>query len=275
MSFYEVYTRSVLSICSCLFIVSCGGSDSSDPPPVTTTYDNLSIVNSRLKVETSLSYSPSGDASDRHGLITVSSSRVDLLSVKLEVDPSSSVTPNARIEADIRLVYQPSASVGFENEIFTVMRLRDTGSSTSPQAQAFMGMCLDASCTTEVFEEPPVSSAPNALVLYSSIGNWNTENTISVAWDQATQHFIFSLNSQSISLPISNFNNNAGVMSKGVTFDPDDFKYAEIRATVKGVDMSGESGEIIAYFDDIEFDGLVYDDFSSAEIDTSKWTVND
>lgn len=238
-------------------------------------YDGISIENGRLKINPSLSYVQDGKSFLRKSVRTTYYDKLDSISSKISVDLQSTVTTGARIEADISLHYQDRNITTDIRHKFVVMRIRDHGDGAGPSIQAFMGVCLDDACSSEAYVEPVNDGSAGTLVNYSMINDWSAESNISVSFDSSNNEFVFGYGNQTLSMPVSIYNNNPDVVAGGMQFDVANFKYAELRASVKSIDSSGESGSIDAYFDDVLVDGVLYDDFSSDSISTGKWVVKE
>ena len=87
--------------------------------------------------------------------------------------------------------------------------------------------------------------------------------SIAVEFDEANNKFIIELDGQSSAFDLAPY----------PEFDPQTFKYAEIRTRVKNLAQEGDAGKIIVHYDNVMVNGALYDDFADG-FSTNKWYVN-
>jgi hypothetical protein len=235
--------------------------------------NDISIENDSLKMNLSLN---SGGSSTKitNYLDSSTATAIRRVEATVRVDESSTVAPGASIETDIRIEYQPenNRNEGSKNKYFVVLRLRNNGNG--PFVQSFMGMCLDSRCTKEIYIEPDSDGSSGQMIKGTPINNWSLASDISIEFVKENK-FILSYNGQTIDIPVTKFNNHTRVIRTGVTISASDFIKVRLRTRIKNIDIDGESGKITVFYDNVKISelsgGEIEDDFSSNEIDKSKW----
>lgn len=175
----------------------------------------------------------------------------------------STLGTGTRARAIVGLQYQPALYRDISGQDFTWARVEIQDDGTNVRVRKSVGVCSNADCSS-----------------YYTIAN-DFENLATIAKDQwitATVEYVSASNSFVISMDdgINPVVTGTTVDMTGVTaFSSTDFAHGRLRSRVIGGGTDGESASVQANFDNVLIDGALYDGFSAANIDTTKWQGGD
>ena len=200
----------------------------------------------------------------RTSLTTFGVTDVNNISLDLIIDSASMLTrvgddSSARLETGAYLIYRDS---GDNTPIVVASRLQYDGSEF--RASSWIEKCIEGVGCSDVGTYTPLPGI--------SLGD--TVN-ISITWDEANQKFIHNIGSVTHENLMADFLAIPEIVTAGgLDFTNFSVDSSVIIANVRKIRQVGESGSLVVNLNKVSYDGVVYDDFASDTLDTSKWTEN-
>lgn len=184
---------------------------------------------------------------------------VNRIAADVIVDSAQAEGAGTDQRIEVRLLYQPDEHwfMGDNTELFIASASVEYQNGVL-FANGWTWGSRDAS-GSDLYPIPaPVGSFP-----FSAPVAFGNSHTLAAEYDAATNSLKIEFDGQ-----VSAFD-----MSGLPTFDPANFKSAEIRIRVTNINDPDDSGRIQARCDNVKLDGVLYDDFSSG-LEVNKWWVH-
>ncbi len=124
--------------------------------------------------------------------------------------------------------------------------------------------CREGGCT--VFDEVTIGEQDSeAARIVETRGK---AHVVSLHWDDEYYRFVFSFNGVTSYIDMVTF-------ASKYDFNPRDFSYARIFATIENIKNDHDEGRVVARFGSVNVNGSLYDDFSGEALNPEKWATGE